>query len=552
MKILVINGPNLNMLGIREPNLYGTITYSALCKKIISHAEKLGMDIEIYQSNHEGALVDKIQSAYMNVDGIVINPGAYTHTSIALLDAVKAVDIPTVEVHISDISEREKFRQVSYIRSACIKTIIGHGIDGYLEAIDFLSESLGKKSKMTVTIYPSIASGIVNAPPSKSMAHRLLISAGLAKGQSTINGIAFSEDILATLDCLRALGANYHVEGNKVKIVGADLSKFSGRNTLCCRESGSTLRFMIPIALTSGATTTLTGSKKLLSRPLGVYTELASKKSFLFDIGDDKIVLQGPLASGNYTVDGKISSQFISGLLFALPLVGGDSKLVLTPPVESKPYIDMTVDTLSAFGIKIVSEGNTYIIPGGQSYHPCDVTVEGDYSNAAFLDAMNLIGGDVHVKGLKRDSLQGDKVYRNIYKKLKGGKCTIDISNCPDLGPILIALAALLDGATFTGTKRLAFKESDRAVAMAEELKKCGVEVEVQENKVIVSGGILCAPSKPLTGHNDHRIVMALSVILTKVGGKIEGAEAVAKSYPDFFERLHELGVKLTYDRLDT
>ena len=142
MKLLVINGPNINMLGIREKGIYGTDTYDTLCERIKNHAEELGVEVEIYQSNHEGCLVDKIQEAYQKVDGIVINPGAYTHTSIAILDAVKAVMIPTVEVHISDVSTREDFRQVSYIRLACKKTIMGKGIDGYLEAMDYLKETI--------------------------------------------------------------------------------------------------------------------------------------------------------------------------------------------------------------------------------------------------------------------------------------------------------------------------------------------------------------------------------------------------------------------------
>ena len=140
MKILVINGPNLNMLGIREPDHYGKETYKDLCEKIQKHCDNKNVEVKIYQSNHEGALVDEIQKAYGNMDAIVINPGAYTHTSIAILDAVKSVNIPTVEVHISKVEEREDFRQVSYVRLASVKTIMGHGTDGYLEAIDYLVE----------------------------------------------------------------------------------------------------------------------------------------------------------------------------------------------------------------------------------------------------------------------------------------------------------------------------------------------------------------------------------------------------------------------------
>lgn len=143
MKFLIINGPNLNMLGIREPDIYGRETYKSLCEKIMSHCKAKCLDVELYQSNHEGCLVDEIQRAYGRIDGIVINPGAYTHTSVAILDALKAVSIPAVEVHISEVDKREEFRQISYVRAACIATITGHGTDGYLEAIDLLSERFG-------------------------------------------------------------------------------------------------------------------------------------------------------------------------------------------------------------------------------------------------------------------------------------------------------------------------------------------------------------------------------------------------------------------------
>ena len=146
MKFLVLNGPNLNFLGIREPGIYGSETYATLLEKIGAHAALRGVEIKTAQSNHEGVLVDEIQAAFGDCDGIVINPGAYTHTSIAILDAVKAVNLPTVEVHISDVSKREDFRQISYIRAACIATISGHGTDGYLEAIDLLLDHLGGRA----------------------------------------------------------------------------------------------------------------------------------------------------------------------------------------------------------------------------------------------------------------------------------------------------------------------------------------------------------------------------------------------------------------------
>lgn len=406
---------------------------------------------------------------------------------------------------------------------------------------------------MQVTISPSRAVGTVKAPPSKSMAHRLLICGGLSSGKSIIHGVSFSQDVLATIDCLTALGAEITSEGDTVYIKGTDPSRFNGENRLYCRECGSTLRFMIPICMLSSAETTLCGSSKLMSRPLDVYSEISAERNLDFRLCGDKLNLKGPLTSGRFKVKGNISSQFISGLLFALPLLQGDSTLEIIPPVESKPYIDMTLRALSVFGIEIVElKENLFLIKGSQKYKSCETTVEGDFSNAAFLEALNLTGGDVKVTGLDMESLQGDRVYFKAYRDLQRGFCSIDISNCPDLGPVLFAAAALLSGAEFTGTSRLRIKESDRGAAMAEELSKFGVCVNLTENTALVKGGKLKAPTEPLSSHNDHRIVMALSVLLTKVGGTIYGAQAVNKSYPDFFDCLRNLGVKVECYGMDS
>lgn len=406
---------------------------------------------------------------------------------------------------------------------------------------------------MQVTISPSSAVGTVKAPPSKSMAHRLLICAGLSSGESIIHGISFSQDVLATIDCLAALGAEIKIKGGTVYIKGTDPSQFNGENMLDCRECGSTLRFMIPICMLSSAESTLCGSSKLMSRPLDVYSEIANERNLTFRLCDDTLIVAGRLTPGNFKVKGNISSQFISGLLFALPLLHGDSTLELIPPVESKPYIDITLRALSIFGIEITKLKETlFLIRGSQRYRSCEASVEGDFSNAAFLEALNLTGGDVKVTGLDFESLQGDRVYFKTYSDLQSGFCSIDISNCPDLGPVLFAAAALLHGAEFTGTSRLRIKESDRASAMAEELSKFGVYVKVEENTAVIEGGRLQAPGVPLSSHNDHRIVMALSVLLTKVGGTIYGAEAVNKSYPEFFDCLRSLGVKVECYGMDS
>ena len=401
---------------------------------------------------------------------------------------------------------------------------------------------------MRVEIRPSKAHGTATAPPSKSMAHRLLICAGLSEGESVVRKLAFSQDIKATIACLRALGAEIRTDGDTVYVKGVDVRKPLGSSTtLPCNECGSTLRFFTPLCMLSGEERVLTGSKYLLERPMTVYEELAQEQGIRFVKAEESITVQGCLHSGVYEVPGNISSQFISGLLFTLPLLSGDSELRILPPIESKPYIDMTISALRDFGVYISNKENTYYIKGSQRYAACKTTVEGDCSNAAFFEALNFAGSDVTVGGLREDTLQGDRIYKILFKKIKDMDEVIDIADCPDLGPVLFAVAALCGGARFTGTRRLRIKESDRAEAMRRELDKLGVTVEVGENTVDVLPSVLHAPSEPLSGHNDHRIVMALSVMLTVTGGVIEGAQAVNKSFPDFFDRLKDLGVDLTY-----
>ncbi len=394
---------------------------------------------------------------------------------------------------------------------------------------------------MTVTIKKSKAQGVVVAPPSKSAAHRALICGALSGG-SKIDNIEYSNDILATLDCLLALGAKIEKSGNTIQLGG--LNPFASKEVILdCRESGSTLRFMIPLCMLSGKKIILKGSERLFARNLTIYEEIAEQNDILFDKGKDSLTVCGRLKSGDYKMAGNISSQFISGLLFALPLLEGDSTLEIVDEYESEPYVDLTIKALSDFGVKISKCGHIYKIKGNKKYLPKDTTVEGDYSNAAFLDGFNLLGGSVNVTGLCKNSLQGDKIYKQMYDGLKSGKKQFDLSNCPDLAPVMFALSAVFGGAHFTGTKRLKIKESDRAAAMQTELKKFGIKVDVLENDVTVYGGELKAPSETLCGHNDHRIVMALSLLCTLTGGCINEAESVAKSYPDYFEKIKSLGI---------
>lgn len=494
---------------------------------------------------------------------------------------------------------------------------------------------------MIVTIKPSKAYGRIEAPPSKSMAHRLLICAGCAGGTSVISNVDLSEDILATLDCLRALGAQISYENKNMTVRGVDVRNIPHPAELPCRECGSTLRFMIPLCLLSGQKNRLTGSERLFSRPLDIYRDICRDQGLLFEkqgkvlnaggfssqenslhkdnpsaresklnsggtsVKENRPDSDGRLAPGDYVIPGNISSQFISGLLFALPMLEGDSTIRLLPPVESRPYIDMTLQALRLFGItgitiewtgsreaaegtvsvnplpgepkqarlssplpgesklkeplpagpfrfereKAVPAGSLLLrIPGGQKYCPRDLRVEGDYSNAAFFDALNVLGGNVRVEGLEEESLQGDRIYRPYFAQLRESFAEINLADCPDLGPVLMALAAACHGGKFTGTRRLKIKESDRGAAMQQELQKMNCRVKTAENEILVFPGI-CRPRQMLDGHNDHRIVMALSVLLTMTGGSIRGAQAVSKSLPDFFEKLYSLGVELTIDR---
>jgi 3-phosphoshikimate 1-carboxyvinyltransferase len=405
---------------------------------------------------------------------------------------------------------------------------------------------------MRAIVKKSRAEGVVIAPPSKSVAHRLLIAAGLSKGQSRVDNLSFSEDIKATIHCLEALGARVEKMQTGVLVEGADVSKARSAS-LYCNESGSTLRFFVPLCLLSKEEMHLSGTEKLLSRPLSVYEDICQEQGLPFLQDKQGLKVQGRLQAGEFIVPGDISSQFMTGFLFALPLLEGDSVLTILPPLESASYLDLTVQALERFGIEIQKDSDlSYRIPGGQSYKPQHVKVEGDYSNAAFLSALNELDNKVEVQGLWQESLQGDRVYPRLFQKIKAGDWPIDLSDCPDLGPILFTIAAADGkGAHFVGTKRLKIKESDRASAMKEELEKFGARLTVEENEVIVHPAKLHTPRQSLSGHNDHRIAMSLAILGTRYGAEILGAQAVNKSYPEFWEHLSKLKVEVELHAMD-
>ncbi len=399
---------------------------------------------------------------------------------------------------------------------------------------------------MLINFKNGTVKGKFTAPPSKSMAHRLLICSALSEGISEIDNISFSDDVNATAECIKSLGAKTETAGNKIRITGISSEDFSENQNLFCGESGSTLRFLIPVALLSGRKFVFTGSKKLFERPLGIYEEIFREQDISFEHGENFFSVKGVLKSGDYCIPGNISSQFISGLLFALPLLKGESRIFVSSPIESKPYIDMTLDALSKFGISAKWENeNTLFIPGSQKYSAAKVSVEGDFSNTAFFGALNSLGSEIEIFGTDSSSKQGDRIYPELFKAIENGESDIDISNCPDLGPILFALAATKNGGSFIGANRLHLKESDRISSMAKELLKFGSNLVEYDGKVTVSP-ITHAPAETLSGHNDHRIVMALSVLLTKYGGSLSGAEAVNKSFPEFFDELSRLGFEFT------
>lgn len=401
---------------------------------------------------------------------------------------------------------------------------------------------------MRAVFKPSRAKGTVAAPPSKSMGHRMLLCAGLSGGPCRVSGIAESQDMLATLDCLAAMGVEAGRQGDCVTLRGGDVFS-SPKEVVSCRESGSTLRFFIPLFLLGREKVTLTGSPRLMERPLEVYQQLCRERALLFGREGDRLYVRGPLQPGLFSLPGDVSSQFVTGLLYALPLLEAGSVLSLIPPVASRPYIEMTRQAQARFGVvSHWTDENTLRIPGGQRYQPRDAQVEGDWSNAAFLEGFSLLEGEVTVTNLIEDSLQGDKIYREYYSRLREGCPTLDIAQYPDLGPVLMALAAAGKGATLAGTARLKIKESDRGAAMAQELEKMGVRCRVEEDTIFVPGGQLRAPELPLSGHNDHRVVMALSLLLSRLGGEIQEAQAVNKSFPGFFDAIRTLGIEVKCD----
>ena len=422
---------------------------------------------------------------------------------------------------------------------------------------------------MLVTISPPARiGGTVSAPPSKSMAHRAVLCSALAKGTSHIENLEFSKDISATLAAAGQLCAR--VESGPADALVEGLGHFRPVfGPVDCCESGSTLRFLIPLASLTGQSITFVGRGRLMERPQSVYETLYREQNLHFEQANGQLTVAGSLRSGEYTLAGNVSSQFISGLLFALPLLAGDSTLHLITPVESRSYIEMTRAAQAAFGVTSHwLDDTTLCIPGGQQYHPRDYIVEGDYSQAAFLAVLGAVKGGITLTGLAAETLQGDAAILDILRRC-GAKFTrteaglvfeqaplhgvdIDLADCPDLGPVLMVLGLLCEGTTvIRNAERLRIKESDRIAAMEAELRACGGVLSSEGGTITVQGckPRLHAPEAPLSGHNDHRVVMSLTVLAlaADIPLAINEAEAVQKSWPHFFDALKPLGVEVHY-----
>lgn len=401
---------------------------------------------------------------------------------------------------------------------------------------------------MNVQITPGSLSGVVTPPTSKSQGHRLLLAAALAQGESVIKGLSASKDIEATVSCIRALGARVEQQEDGLHVVGRGGDFRTGEALfLDCGESGSTLRFLIPITLAVAGGGSFTGHGRLMERPLKPYFDIFEEKNIYYAQADGKAGLEGRLTPGDYCLPGDVSSQFITGLLYALPLLEGDSRIIITTALESRAYVDMTLDALAQFGVRVHWQGEqTLLVPGNQNYRPATVTAEGDWSQAAFWYAARALGSDVTVDGLNETSAQGDRVIAQQFEQLTAsGDVTLDVSQCPDLVPALAAMAAVREGTTYiVNAARLRIKESDRLAAVTQVLCNMGADVTEQSAGLTIVGRTGLAGGVSVDSCNDHRIAMMAAVAATRCQQPVTvlGAQCVSKSYPGFWQDYEKLG----------
>ena len=411
-----------------------------------------------------------------------------------------------------------------------------------------------------VQVYPGNLQGTVTIPPSKSDAHRAVICAALSRGVSKIAPIELSEDITATLRAVETLGVSVRLEENVLTVDGSALGTARSRE-LDCGESGSTLRFFIPIAAALGLPVRFTGRGRLPQRPLGTYLECLPPAGVnCQSTGGLPFSIHGKLQGGRFAVAGNVSSQFITGLLLALPLTGEDSEIVLTTPLQSAGYVEMTIRTMAAFGVTVEKTMAGYRIAGGQRYQPQNYAVESDWSQAGFYLAAGALGSRLALHGLRRDSIQGDRTAEAVFSAFGAqlewqGKALIvspgvlrgiavDASQIPDLVPPIAAAAALAEGESkITGAGRLRLKESDRLAAMASAINALGGSVQEEEDGLVIQG-VSALKGGRVSGCNDHRVVMAMAVAALRAGGPVEITDphSIRKSYPSFFKEYNRLG----------
>ena len=402
--------------------------------------------------------------------------------------------------------------------------------------------------------------GELSPPPSKSVLHRYIIASSLAKGVSKIENISFSEDIIATIEAMKKLGAKIEQKENYLLIDGSDTFKNLNENIeIDCNESGSTLRFLFPLSIVEENKVLFKGRGKLFKRPMTPYFENFEKYKIKHSyIDENKILLEGKLKAGIYEIDGNISSQFITGLLFSLPLLEGESKIIINGKLESSNYIDISLDCLSKFGIKIINNSyQEFVIEGNQSYRAGNYRTEADYSQAAFFLVANAIGSNIKINDLSENSLQGDKKIINYISEIDNwsSKDTLilDGSETPDIIPIL-SLKAAVSGKKIeiVNVERLRIKESDRLKATVEELSKLNFDLIEKKDSILINSRENFKVNKnekvvSLSAHSDHRIAMMIAIAATCYDGEIllDNLDCVKKSYPNFWEVFLSLGGKI-------
>lgn len=423
------------------------------------------------------------------------------------------------------------------------------------------------KQDTSVTLLPCSFDGSVKVPPSKSLSHRALICAALSNGESLISNFVYSEDTLATIGAMENLGAKFDKRDNEVLVHGIRRLKLKSKEVYC-NESGSTIRFIIPLFSLTKKEIHFVGEPGLMKRPQSIYEKMFREDGNTLQQDENKIVVNGSIKSREYIIKGDVSSQFFSGLMFALPLLKEDSEIIIDGVLESRSYVNLTIDTMEHYGVLIKETENGYFIEGNQTYKAKDYRVEGDYSQASFYLVAGIIGGAVNVTDIPHESSQGDMAIIDIVQAMKGKVIftengyttlksntkgtTIDVQNCPDLGPIISLLASLSKGKTrIINAHRLRLKESDRIESTVSTLKKLGANIETEGDDIIIIGKkSLDGEGGMFDSYNDHRIAMMLGIASSRceVPITIKQADCINKSYPHFFEDLKSIGGRVTYE----